>query len=197
MQFLQQQNPRGQLQLVEKMTKDIESVSKSFSKTYKRDPTGAFKELVKVVDECIREIPAADKQDFSCRKGCSFCCHMNVDAFKEEALIIARHCRKKGISIDKEYLKVQLTIPAADIGWTEHSACVFLKDGQCSIYDVRPIFCRKYFVYTPKEDCEMRPGVAPKRVASHFDYRTEIYNAAVLTAGLVPGRLPAQLLSFL
>jgi Fe-S-cluster containining protein len=196
-QYFQFQSPQGQRFLIETMDTDIQRVSKWFSKLYKQDPIRAFKELVKLVDDRIRAIPSRERDDFSCRKGCSFCCRMNVDVHKEEAVIIRNHCRKRGIVIDKQYLSQQLEYPALEIGWSKRNACVFLKDGMCSIYHVRPIFCRKYFVVTPKEDCEMIPGVPFKRVASHFDYQTEIYNAAVITSGLMPGRLPEMLLSVL
>lgn len=64
--------------------------------------------------------------------------------------------KEKGIAIDWEYLRQQATLESnADHVTSEtHSACVFLKDNKCSVYESRPLACRKYMVFTHPLLCD-------------------------------------------
>ena len=46
----------------------------------------------------------------SCKKGCSFCCHIQVVITKPEANIIIDYCRVNNIKIDYSYLEKQLKL---------------------------------------------------------------------------------------
>jgi Fe-S-cluster containining protein len=93
--------------------------------------------------------------DISCRKGCSFCCHIRVDSWATEIKYIIDYCNKNGIAIDKRYLKEQAQIGADKIFHSpSHSACVFLKNGICSIYEARPCSCRSHFVVSNPKYCD-------------------------------------------
>ncbi len=92
-----------------------------------------------------------------CKKGCSFCCHQRVDIHAMEARHIVKYCKVKGISIDKKYLQVQAKFKALKQAYSNtHSACVFLKNGECSIYEARPIQCRKYFSSSDPIYCDVK-----------------------------------------
>lgn len=110
------------------------------------------------VDAQIENIPDRERMLFSCRKGCSHCCHYHVDMNLAEALLIVKFCRVHGIPIDMERLKEQRGKMGLDRVNLEKSACTFLNEqtGMCKIYAVRPANCRKYFVVTPSDDCDSK-----------------------------------------
>jgi len=96
------------------------------------------------------------EQPVSCKKGCAFCCKMNVDVTPFEAMVILCFVRKHAIAINLEYLQAQAKIPKGMLTFTPGlSACVFLQqDNTCGIYPVRPLACRKYVVKNPPEKCD-------------------------------------------
>ncbi len=101
-------------------------------------------------DAVVQEQPLV-----SCRKGCHFCCRQNVHAYRAEAAVIAAYCQEKGIDISKDYLTEQLKYGWRELAKTEVGWCVFLRNGECSIYPVRPISCRGYFVVSPPKKCDV------------------------------------------
>lgn len=111
------------------------------------------RQFQEVLDDAIEQ---EKKQELvSCSKGCYFCCRQNVHIFRAEAQIIAAYCKEKGIDIPKVYLKQQLKYKWRELAKTEVGWCVFLKNGECSIYPVRPMACRNYFVVSPPERCDV------------------------------------------
>ena len=52
--------------------------------------------------------------------------------------------------------------------FTKKVSCVFLKDRECGIYDIRPAACRLHYVTTPREQCS--PD-APKVQVQAPDFR--------------------------
>lgn len=83
-----------------------------------------------------------------CKKGCNHCCHYQVLITKQEASLIS------------EYTGVKPKIPkrARDL-FSNPDPCPFLKKGICSIYPVRPLACRGYFVFRPTPDHIACPDV--------------------------------------
>lgn len=77
------------------------------------------------------------KSDIQCGQGCCSCCTLRSVTFLEAAVI-------------EEYLV------DCDVDYrpgNEHF-CIFLADGLCTIYPVRPIICRTHglILYNPEED---------------------------------------------
>lgn len=72
----------------------------------------------------------------ACGKGCSSCCKMNVKISQIEANIIAERTgmQSKQLPSSRSYKSDQfMGVP-----------CVFLKEGSCSIYEIRPFVCRNH-----------------------------------------------------
>jgi Fe-S-cluster containining protein len=109
------------------------------------------RQFYEVFDDAVNQ----EKTLVSCSKGCHFCCRQNVHTFRAEAEVIAAYCKDKGIEIPKDYLTEQLKYGWRELAKTEVGWCVFLKNGECSIYPVRPSACRSYFVVSPPERCDV------------------------------------------
>lgn len=71
----------------------------------------------------------------ACRKGCSYCCHMNVTITKDEAAQISR-------AAGRRVAQLVASIQHEPTKFAGH-ACPFLsQDGLCSVYEHRPLACR-------------------------------------------------------
>lgn len=113
----------------------------------------------------------------TCRRGCFHCCYQNVDVIWDEAALLLE---KYADQIDWE--RVQEQIDAVEVSKMPYAkrACVFLKDGQCSVYEDRPNSCRKYFVISDPDKCnaEKYPG---GDVGSLYSHKAEIFASALMT----------------
>jgi uncharacterized protein len=82
------------------------------------------------------ELSAIRSPFVACAKGCASCCHMNVSITRTEAERIAKASGRC----------------MSEVGASRHHAterhagtpCPFLEGGACSIYDDRPLSCRKH-----------------------------------------------------
>jgi Fe-S-cluster containining protein len=91
------------------------------------------------------------KSRHACAPGCFFCCYLPVDVLAPEAFLIAAHLQRMRSASELTNLLWRLAAHSQhDFG---QRACVFLAQGQCSIYDVRPLVCRGYNSLS-KERCE-------------------------------------------
>jgi hypothetical protein len=88
------------------------------------------------------------KQDpgpsIACRRGCSYCCRINVDVGWVEAAVIAAE-----VMAELPELEPVLRAEAQARAGKEPAeifgrACVFLAGGECMIYEHRPMICRGY-----------------------------------------------------
>lgn len=105
------------------------------------------------------EIAAGANIEVSCKKGCSACCHMEVEVTNYEAEIL-KEVVANGYAIDRERLKTQSQRELQDKAWREgmrntSNPCVFLDgEGSCGIYENRPVMCRRHSVTSPPKNCE-------------------------------------------
>lgn len=95
------------------------------------------------------------------------CCNQKTMISFMEALPIARHIMRSGLDSPAYRAKLRAIGEAMEgssrDGWfDELHPCVFLEGGRCSIYALRPVSCRSYWVVTPPEDCQELGG---KKVA--------------------------------
>jgi len=126
-----------------------------------------------------------------CRKGCAHCCHEPVEMWPQEAALLARVARERGIELDRALLERQSqhTIESWQQQSAADTACVFLgDDGACKVYEFRPNACRKLLVLTDPALCDARKH-PPDAVGRWFSWETEILESAALDvfgAGLMP-----------
>lgn len=121
-------------------------------------------------DEYIEEDQKRRGSIIACKKGCCNCC-------KNQSVPITP-LELQGISwfvIEKMNGSLRTKIKKQLATFQHSHPCPFLSDAICSIYPVRPIACRSFFVYNkpcmPDEDLlTTRPSdilVASKEIAKH------------------------------
>jgi Fe-S-cluster containining protein len=89
----------------------------------------------------VAHIPVA------CRKGCSFCCHLWVDATPPEVLYAVKNMppeqRQKALASVERVCGLSAGVSFEERCGKFNPPCSLLDDqGACSIYDSRPISCR-------------------------------------------------------
>lgn len=143
------------------------------------------------VDELVKElISDFYKKDInvSCRMKCSHCCHINLDVSEFEMNYILN---KITLSEEqKEYIKKQadfinhykkenkiMNDIYAILRKNKLSACPFLKDDLCSIYELRPIACRSYLSIDDPKDCDTFNG--DKEIRSPIHNSIEIIKTGI------------------
>lgn len=104
---------------------------------------------VKLAESAVEQLQ--NKQTLACKKGCSYCCHLKVEAFDHELYGIAAHLMATRKITELKDLDKRLSVIAKESSRMSPEAylekklpCVFLLDGACSIYPVRPIACVTY-----------------------------------------------------
>lgn len=90
-------------------------------------------------------------EQLACCAGCSWCCYIPVAVTPPEALAIAQYLREHASGQALTALRNRLADHARRIARLSSSGhaearipCALLRDGQCSVYDVRPIRCRRW-----------------------------------------------------
>jgi Fe-S-cluster containining protein len=84
----------------------------------------------------------------ACESGCDFCCHMPVSLSMPEALRIHAHVAQTWSEADRAQLIGALAEASKaarddeDALFLSRRPCVFLHEGRCTIYAVRPLACR-------------------------------------------------------
>jgi hypothetical protein len=129
------------------------------------DAIGAY--VIAAFEDELRERVASDADArgemdaVQCRRGCDFCCHVDVVVSPLEVIRIASAMRR-GMIPDRR----------AEIGQesSPNAACPLLVDHACSIYEMRPFACRSLFSPDAKA-CERgftgkQVGAAPVPVPS-------------------------------
>lgn len=148
------------------------------------------RELHRLLD---REIAAATPANVSCRRGCTGCCHYEVEITGDEADLL-REAVLGGIAVDRLRLAAQAARERKSPEWARLGAvqnrCVFLgDDGACRVYEDRPSSCRKHLVTSPPAACTT-PGAA---VAPVPNLAAEILLSAALGLDAVCASLPKLL----
>lgn len=108
-----------------------------------------------------------------CKMGCAWCCHQPVFALTHEILIIAEYISqrfsKETIALITEKAAKKSAYTRALTGrelLTVNQPCPLLRNGACSVYQVRPMACRIYLssdvkTCIQKYDTPANPKVKP------------------------------------
>lgn len=135
-----------------------------------------------------RKQKQAHRNEIACRKGCNHCCRLLVLSWTFEGILIAhRMIREGSASLDtfRRFQTVsneqmprlheirsrekesagdgQVNVLAkpdslASEWFQRYEPCPLLKDGLCSVYDVRPLACSSHYVVSPVERCNLPVG---------------------------------------
>jgi hypothetical protein len=117
----------------------------------RQGPEAARRDVLRLLDEQLRRLPAAERSPVACRAGCSMCCHLRVMATPAEVYglldYLAGTLSPQAFAEFRERVAAArariMALPAAEV-LTTNLACPLLVDGHCSGYAARPLNCRSY-----------------------------------------------------
>jgi Fe-S-cluster containining protein len=149
-------------------------------------------------EEGRRALARAGALSPACSAGCSYCCHVHVDATVPEILAIVEHVSRAFPPEALEALREQLAERARRAGpmsdearWAAKIPCALLGEGgRCSIYEVRPLRCRAFHscaVEPCREAFEGRGDAEPvcaRSLERAHDAVEQGYDLALVEAGL-------------
>ena len=107
-----------------------------------------------LVDETLAE----HSEGVTCSRGCGKCCSQRVAAHYLEGVNIVHWLYSTPAQKDVDVYRLLDRVrtfekpPRLANGW-DREPCLFLKDGACSIYPVRPLNCRVYASLSPPSKC--------------------------------------------
>jgi Fe-S-cluster containining protein len=153
------------------------------------------------VDDLVeREVArsAAKGQRPPCSKGCSHCCRQELYVPRAEAEAIVEWLQSSGPALIADLKpKIQAWLDWYRTRYPELVAggmarrdafqshgpqCPALVDDACSIYPVRPVFCRTHYVTSPADAC--RPAGDPARLDAPIEPMRIFAKAAPIGARL-------------
>lgn len=116
---------------------------------------------IMVMDGILKSLDTPENKDMkdkiTCRRGCNFCCYNEVTITWDEAALLYEISNDENFEsrfkIDWNKVEEQRAVRHSTLAH-EQRACVYLKDGECSVYEARPMACRKYFVQNDPEKCD-------------------------------------------
>lgn len=121
--------------LVAGVPKDIQNRENQAADTIARLPGSAIKKL-RTLHQEMTVISAAIAPYVACKQGCTACCHYTVHLYPIEAELIEKRT---------QHQRLPQPTPEADFHGT---ACPFLTNGRCGIYEDRPMACRQHVALT-------------------------------------------------
>lgn len=108
----------------------------------------------KQIDAVIKkEMAPEHKQNMACKKGCSFCCMLNVDITIDEAKLLLVKAPEK-INWDKIETQSKHSLDTWREMKVEDRVCTFLENNSCSVYEFRPMACRNHSVVSDPYNCD-------------------------------------------
>ncbi len=159
-------------------------------------------ELTKVVKLFYSELDEElSKINTVCLKGCSYCCYHPIYVTQLEGSYVEDHlitniglslfetiqgqwlewynkCERRNLFFNYPEFHIKERIDRDNKYYMSDIKCPFLINRECTIYDVRPIICRTYFVKKNPEYCKSR--LEPDKEAldifsKAFDYMVNLH----------------------
>ena len=120
---------------------------------------------LKRTDDAIQKFVSRESlpEPLDCKPGCHFCCYNLPAITPPEALLMGHYVeqtfsdqKKEELadSIDKILKHIDGLSPYEVIMMRHELPCIFLENGMCSVYQVRPVVCRTC-TSTSAEHCKM------------------------------------------
>ncbi|MBJ91347.1 MAG: hypothetical protein CL577_01900 [Alteromonadaceae bacterium] len=138
--------------LFETYHRELESAKNAFAKKDDKALKKVYKtvrQFYKRLDSQIQKSTVSKNINFACDKGCNHCCQIRVEVFGYEVSAINEFIRKTFSNDEISHLMSKLAVVSAKAKGLRLEShfipCAFLKDGECSIYEMRPAMCRKYY----------------------------------------------------
>ena len=146
---------------------DIEAATDMYSNELAKAAPGV--ERGRKVHELIeQEIAKSQHIAVSCFKGCSACCHFEVEITGDDAKVL-HNAVAGGVPVDRERLAKLAQRVRQGSEWKKgmvaSNRCLFLgEDNACRVYDSRPAACRKLSVVSDPSECAKTDGQPLPRV---------------------------------
>ncbi len=103
----------------------------------KNNPYTNYTQLLEKVDEMFRRVQSRHQDKFSCRKGCHGCCAAGLTVSNVEVRWIERW-------LSDNPSRLQKILDGEKMLRHPHFCELLDEEGQCSIYEVRPLICRSH-----------------------------------------------------
>lgn len=148
------------------------------------DPISVAANLQQAVQESIDKQVSESPHNIACSKGCSFCCFQMVDITNDEAELLTAFAEEKGIDIDYDTLEEQIVSSNDEYMALKAKVrrCIFLdKKGECSVYEHRPMACRKLVAVTDPKFCDTETRLGAK-IGKLVDLEAEVLTCSSLNA---------------
>ncbi|HRQ63654.1 MAG TPA: YkgJ family cysteine cluster protein [Xanthomonadaceae bacterium] len=117
----------------------------------RQEPDGARRIAIRLLDEELRRVPAADRGPLACAEGCTMCCHLRVMVTAAEVFGLIDYLESTLSAADFASFRQRVETVQEHIAGlpkeavlTTNIACPVLVDGRCSGYAARPFNCRSY-----------------------------------------------------
>ncbi|WP_022665882.1 YkgJ family cysteine cluster protein [Desulfospira joergensenii] len=111
-------------------------------------------EVMEYVQNIIQDLEESGQApQVSCRNGCDFCCYSHITILPIEALLIYSFVQDQftdsELTVLREKIKTKHRLIRGKtleekFDLKEKTPCIFLRDGACRIYPVRPFICRAW-----------------------------------------------------
>jgi len=139
--------------------------------------------IARIISDKIADVAVQENLDkgerVPCRQGCTSCCNYLVTASSAEIFSIVDNMKKNDSSFRK-YIQRNALLACKKIlkkrppefrghnqlnklsTWYKslNISCPFIFEGSCSIYDIRPISCREYFITGSSDACKGKSSAA-------------------------------------
>lgn len=153
----------------------------------KMTPRGLLLEATNAIDGILAEELPLMEPKVPCKRGCDHCCYIAIRVTNPEAKVALDYAKLKGLEIDKARLKQQFLLGQDDESFMRmdhpQRRCVFLQNnGDCGIYEKRPLACRTYAVVSDPSECStlLNPDATVKMVANErAGYVEALYTSAI------------------
>lgn len=139
---------------------DIKKLLEMYTQEFSLIPPG-IERAVTIQLLIKRELERCLHIQYTCSKGCYYCCHFEVEVTQDEGELLAQIVLD-GHNIDRKQLEIHAQreekssrLPILN----PENRCIFLgEDNACTIYEYRPYACRKLIVSTPSIECSKDDG---------------------------------------